>query len=232
MVAVIEARGVWKIYEIGSNRIEALRELTTIIEAGEMVAVMGPSGCGKTTLLNCLSGLDDLTAGEVFIEGSPLFGAGDRARTRLRAEKLGFIFQSFNLIPVLTAVENVEMPLLLNGVGKTEARQRALDALQMVGLEDWASHRPMEMSGGQQQRVTIARAFVHGPAIIFGDEPTGNLDSKTSKEVMELLFQLNRKKQTTMLIVTHDSDIASRCDRVLQMDDGLIISDERSSEEE
>lgn len=231
MAAVIEARGVWKIYETAANRVEALRDLNVSFGAGEMVAVMGPSGCGKTTLLNCLSGLDDLTAGEVFIENSPLFASGDRIRTSLRAEHFGFIFQSFNLIPVLSAVENVEMPLQLAGVGRTEARQRAMQALEMVGLADWASHRPMELSGGQQQRVTIARAFVHEPAMILGDEPTGNLDSKTSEEVMRLLFRLNKEKGTTMLIVTHDPDIASQCGRVLYMEDGRIVRDEKSEEE-
>jgi|TARA_B100000959_G_C14719126_1_gene516156 putative ABC transport system ATP-binding protein len=231
MAAVLEAQSVWKIYETGSNRVEALRDLNVSIQNGEMVAVMGPSGCGKTTLLNCLSGLDDLTAGEVFVEGSALFSSGDRVRTRLRAEHFGFIFQSFNLIPVLSAVENVEMPLQLAGIGKTESRERALEALNLVGLKDWASHRPMELSGGQQQRVTIARAFVHEPALILGDEPTGNLDSKTSEEVMQLLFRLNKEKGTTMLVVTHDADIASRCNRILHMEDGRIIKDERTEEE-
>ena len=231
MAAVIEARSVWKIYETAANRVEALRDLNVSFDAGEMVAVMGPSGCGKTTLLNCLSGLDDLTAGEVFIEGSPLFSSGDRIRTSLRAEHFGFIFQSFNLIPVLSAVENVEMPLQLAGVGRTEAREKAMQALEMVGLADWAGHRPMELSGGQQQRVTIARAFVHEPAMILGDEPTGNLDSKTSEEVMQLMFRLNKEKGTTMLVVTHDPEIASRCGRVLHMEDGRIVKDEKSEEE-
>ena len=231
MATVLEGRGLWKIYQSGSNKIEALREISLTIEAGEMVAIMGPSGCGKTTLLNCLSGLDELTTGEVLVEGISLTTSDDRHRTNVRGSNLGFIFQSFNLIPVLTAVENVEMPLLLQGIPAKEARQLSLDALDLVGLRNWSTHRPMELSGGQRQRVTIARAFVHDPAVILGDEPTGNLDTRTSDEVMNLLFKLNAERGTTMLVVTHDSEIASRCSRVLHMEDGLIVRDEKSEEE-
>jgi len=231
MATVLEGRGLWKIYQSGSNKIEALREISLTIEAGEMVAIMGPSGCGKTTLLNCLSGLDELTAGEVLVEGISLTASDDRHRTNVRGSNLGFIFQSFNLIPVLTAVENVEMPLLLQGIPAKEARQRSLDALDLVGLKNWSTHRPMELSGGQRQRVTIARAFVHEPAVILGDEPTGNLDTRTSNEVMDLLFELNAERGTTLLVVTHDSEIAARCSRVLHMEDGLIVRDEKSEEE-
>jgi putative ABC transport system ATP-binding protein len=231
MATVLEGRGLWKIYQSGSNKIEALREISLTIEAGEMVAIMGPSGCGKTTLLNCLSGLDELTAGEVLVEGISLTASDDRHRTNIRGSNLGFIFQSFNLIPVLTAVGNVEMPLLLQGIPAKEARQRSLDALDLVGLKNWSTHRPMELSGGQRQRVTIARAFVHEPAVILGDEPTGNLDTRTSGEVMDLLFELNAERGTTLLVVTHDSEIASRCSRVLHMEDGLIVRDEKSEEE-
>ena len=231
MATVLEGRGLWKIYQSGSNKIEALREISLTIEAGEMVAIMGPSGCGKTTLLNCLSGLDELTAGEVLVEGISLTASDDRHRTNVRGSNLGFIFQSFNLIPVLTAVENVEMPLLLQGIPAKEARQRSLDALDLVGLKNWSTHHPMELSGGQRQRVTIARAFVHEPAVILGDEPTGNLDTRTSNEVMDLLFELNAERGTTLLVVTHDSEIAARCSRVLHMEDGLIVRDEKSEEE-
>lgn len=231
MAAVMEGRGLWKIYQSGSNKVEALREISLTIEAGEMVAIMGPSGCGKTTLLNCLSGLDELTAGEVLVEGISLTASDDKHRTNIRGGNLGFIFQSFNLIPVLTAVENVEIPLLLQGIPAKEARQRSLDALDLVGLKNWSTHRPMELSGGQRQRVTIARAFVHKPAVILGDEPTGNLDSRTSGEVMDLLFELNAERGTTLLVVTHDSEIAARCSRVLHMEDGLIVRDEKSEEE-
>ena len=231
MATVLEGRGLWKIYQSGSNKIEALREISLTIEAGEMVAIMGPSGCGKTTLLNCLSGLDELTAGEVLVEGISLTASDDRHRTNIRGSNLGFIFQSFNLIPVLTAVENVEMPLLLQGIPAKEARQRSLDALDLVGLKNWSTHHPMELSGGQRQRVTIARAFVHEPAVILGDEPTGNLDTRTSNEVMDLLFELNAERGTTLLVVTHDAEIAARCSRVLHMEDGLIVRDEKSEEE-
>ena len=227
----MEGRGLWKIYQSGSNKVEALREISLTIEAGEMVAIMGPSGCGKTTLLNCLSGLDELTAGEVLVEGISLTSSDDKHRTNIRGGNLGFIFQSFNLIPVLTAVENVEIPLLLQGIPAKEARQRSLDALDLVGLKNWSTHRPMELSGGQRQRVTIARAFVHKPAVILGDEPTGNLDSRTSGEVMDLLFEFNAERGTTLLVVTHDSEIAARCSRVLHMEDGLIVRDEKSEEE-
>ena len=233
MKTVLEAKNVWKIYDTGSNKVEALRDVSVKIYEGEMVAVMGPSGCGKTTFLNCLSGLDDLTSGEVMVDKSSLFGGGDEERTRLRAEHFGFIFQDFNLLPVLTALENVEMPLQLvkSNESRKSIRSKAIDALESVGLKDWSGHRPSELSGGQQQRVTIARAFVHKPAVILGDEPTGNLDSKTSSQILDLLFELNTKHGITMLIVTHDPDVAKRCSRVLEMDDGQIISDFSNEEE-
>ena len=225
MTAVLEARELWKIYDSGTNKVEALREISVTFNAGEMVAVMGPSGCGKTTLLNCLSGLDDFTAGEVFINGIPLSTMSDREKTTVRGEKLGFIFQSFNLLPVLTAVENVELPLLMSGTSPGEARLIAMDALEAVGLSDRASHLPSELSGGQQQRVTIARAFVHNPTVILADEATGNLDTKTSEEVIDLMLQLNERKGVTTILVTHDFDVAKRCTRTLTMRDGLIVED-------
>jgi ABC-type lipoprotein export system ATPase subunit len=225
MTAVLEARELWKIYDSGTNKVEALRNISVTFSAGEMVAVMGPSGCGKTTLLNCLSGLDDFTAGEVFINGIPLSTMSDREKTTVRGEKLGFIFQSFNLLPVLTAVENVELPLLMSGTSPGEARLIAMDALESVGLSDRASHLPSELSGGQQQRVTIARAFVHNPTVILADEATGNLDTKTSEEVIDLMLQLNESKGVTTILVTHDFDVAKRCTRTLTMRDGLIVED-------
>jgi putative ABC transport system ATP-binding protein len=193
---------------------------------------MGPSGCGKTTLLNVLSGIDVPSAGEVFVDGKPLFGVSDNERTTMRSNYLGFIFQDFNLLPVLSAVENVELPLLLLGVGASEARLRAMQALTDVGLAERSQHRPAELSGGQQQRVAVARAVVHRPAVILCDEPTGNLDSKTSEEVLALLKRINEEHQTTFLIVTHDAGIAELCDRVLQMEDGLIIGNPMQAEEE
>ena len=232
MTTVLEARELWKVYETGTNRVEALRKVSVTLEPGEMVAVMGPSGCGKTTLLNCLSGLDEISAGEVLVHNLALSQMSDYDLTALRGSQLGFIFQSFNLLPVLTAVENVELPLLMAGISPSEARARAQEALDAVGLSDRGGHLPAELSGGQQQRVTIARAFVHNPAIIFADEATGNLDSKTSDEIIDLLIRLNKERNVTMMLVTHDSEIAARCSRVLVMQDGRIVEDNRAGEEE
>ena len=232
MPTVLEARELWKVYDTGTNRVEALRKVSVSLKPGEMVAVMGQSGCGKTTLLNCLSGLDDITSGEVLIHGQPLSQMSDYDLTSLRGSQLGFIFQSFNLLPVLTAVENVELPLLMAGNPPREARAKALEALDAVGLADRDGHLPAELSGGQLQRVTIARSFVHDPAVIFADEATGNLDSQTSDEIINLLLSLNAERGVTMLLVTHDSEIAERCSRVLVMQDGLIVEDRRTGEEE
>ncbi|MDP6844050.1 MAG: ABC transporter ATP-binding protein [Candidatus Thalassarchaeaceae archaeon] len=232
MTTVLEARELWKVYETGTNRVEALRKVSVTLKPGEMVAVMGPSGCGKTTLLNCLSGLDEISAGDVFIHGQALSQMSDYDLTALRGSQLGFIFQSFNLLPVLTAVENVELPLLMAGSSPREARKRALSALDAVGLADRDGHLPSELSGGQQQRVTIARSFVHDPAVIFADEATGNLDSQTSDEIIDLLLNLNADRGVTMLLVTHDSEIADRCSRVLVMQDGRVVEDRRTGEEE
>ena len=232
MTTVLEARELWKVYETGTNRVEALRKVSVSLQPGEMVAVMGPSGCGKTTLLNCLSGLDEISAGEVLVHNMALSQMSDYNLTALRGSQLGFIFQSFNLLPVLTAVENVELPLLMAGISPGESRIRAQEALDAVGLSDRGGHLPAELSGGQQQRVTIARAFVHNPAIIFADEATGNLDSKTSDEIIDLLIRLNKERNVTMMLVTHDSEIAARCSRVLVMQDGRIVEDNRTGEEE
>ena len=232
MRAVMQANELWKLYASGESTVQAVKGVNVRIGAGEMIAIMGPSGCGKTTLLNVLSGIDEPTSGEVDINGKSLFSVSDDERSRMRAEYLGFIFQDFNLLPVLSAVENVELPLLLLGKSANEARTTALDALSAVGLSDRSDHRPSELSGGQQQRVAIARAIVHNPAVVLCDEPTGNLDSKTSNNVMSLLKSINQKMGTTFLLVTHDSSIAKQCSRILNMDDGEIISDERSLEEE
>ena len=227
MSSVIEARGLWKVYDTGSNQVQALRGVDLSIEAGEMVAIMGPSGCGKTTLLNCVSSLDEFTAGEVLVDGRPISEMSDRERTKMRAQRLGFVFQSFNLLPVLSAVENIELPLLMNDIAPKEARVRALSALESVGLRDWAGHLPAELSGGEQQRVTIARAFVHEPALILADEPTGNLDTSTSGVVIDLLVDLNRSHGITFLLVTHEEEIARKCTRIVTIRDGLIVSDEQ-----
>src|SRR5215218_3421335 len=224
--AMVEARDLEKTYAAGGITVRALRGVDLNIASGEMVAVMGPSGCGKTTLLNCLSGLDEFDGGEVLVGGESISGMSDRKRTRFRAQKMGFIFQTYNLIPVLSGVENVELPLLVAGARPKEARGRALSALEMVGLADQANKRPNEMSGGQQQRVTVARSLVNDPAIVWADEPTGALDSETSAEIMDLLVRLNREKGQTFVLVTHDASVAARAHRTVRMRDGLIEGDE------
>lgn len=228
---IILAQGVKKTFHMGKIEVHALRGIDLQVAPGEMVAIMGPSGCGKTTLLNCLSGLDDFDSGDVSIAGTNLRTMNDRARTLYRAQQMGFIFQTFNLLPVISAVENVELTLLVSGVRPAEARQRALAALAQVGLADRAHHRPAELSGGQRQRVTIARALVNKPTIVWGDEPTGNLDSKTATDVLALMQDLNRTHGQTLVIVTHDAAIARVCNRVVQMQDGLIVADGVSTPE-
>ena len=232
MSHALQASKLWKLYQAGESRVEAVRDVDVVIQAGEMVAIMGPSGCGKTTLLNILSGIDEPSAGMVFVNGQPLFGISDNARTDLRGQQFGFIFQDFNLLPVLSAVENVELPLLLQGSSSTEARKKASEALARVGLLDRAEHRPAELSGGQQQRVAVARAIVHSPSIILCDEPTGNLDTQTSRDVMNLLQDMNTRDGTTFLIVTHDDHIAKRCQRTIFMQDGRIVGASASRDEE
>jgi putative ABC transport system ATP-binding protein len=229
--AMVEARGVEKEYAAGGVRVRALRGVDLSIPRGEMVAVMGPSGCGKTTLLNCLSGLDEFDGGEVLIGGESISEMSDRKRTRFRAERMGFIFQTYNLIPVLSAVENVELPLLVAGIRPKEARRRATAALEMVGVPEQAHKRPNEMSGGQQQRVTVARSLVNDPAIVWADEPTGALDSETSGEIVELLVKLNREQGHTFVLVTHDASVAARAHRTIRMRDGLIEGDEPNGKE-
>jgi len=223
---MIEAREVRKTYNSGKVEVEALKGVNLAVRKGGMVAIMGPSGCGKTTLLNSVSGLDDITSGEVLIAGEHISEMSDRTRTRFRAENMGFIFQSYNLMPVLSAVENVELPLLVAGAKPKDARKKALEALEMVGILDQARKRPNEMSGGQQQRATVARSFVNGPAIVWADEPTGALDSETSKEIMDLLVRLNEEQGQTFVLVTHDAAVAKRAHRTIRMRDGLIESDE------
>ena len=223
MTAIVEARGVERTYETGRVRVPALRDVDLALEQGEMVAIMGPSGCGKTTLLNCLSGLDEIDAGDVVIEGTSLASMSDRRRTDYRARRMGFVFQFYNLIPVLTAVENVELPLLVSRVGAAEARRRALAAMELVGVDDRASHVPDELSGGQRQRVTIARALVNDPAIVWGDEPTGDLDSESAEEIVALMRRLNEERGLTFLIVTHDIGVGRSTDRIIRMLDGEVV---------
>jgi putative ABC transport system ATP-binding protein len=190
-----------------------------------MVAVMGPSGCGKTTLLNCLSGLDEVNAGEIIIEGVALNAMSDHDRTDYRARRMGFIFQFYNLLSDLTALENVELPLLIAGVKARPARERAIEALSLVGLKGQLQQQPGELSGGERQRVTIARALVNKPAIVWGDEPTGDLDSETATEITDLMRSLNRREGLTFVVVTHDAAVGQRMDRIVRMRDGLIETD-------
>jgi putative ABC transport system ATP-binding protein len=224
---IVRATGLRKTYDTGQVQVNALNSVDLSLQRGEMVAVMGPSGCGKTTLLNCLSGLDDIDGGQVLIEGISLADLSDRARTSYRAERMGFVFQFYNLMPVLSAVENVELSLLLSGELPRVARRRALDALELVGLADRAAHVPEELSGGERQRVTIARALVNNPAIVWADEPTGDLDSETAEEVTSLMRRLNRERGLTFLIVTHDIAVGRRTDRILRMLDGRVVDEER-----
>jgi ABC-type lipoprotein export system ATPase subunit len=222
---IIEAIDIVKTYDTGKVKVNALRGVNLRIMPGEMVAIMGPSGCGKTTLLNCLSGLDVIDSGQVLVESVDLSKMSDNARTEHRAKRMGFIFQFYNLLPVLSAVENVELPLLVSGISAKESRRRANEALAIVKLDSWSTHKPGELSGGQRQRVTIARALVNNPAIVWGDEPTGDLDSVTAGEIMDILQRLNAEQNQTFVIVTHDHGIAARTERIIHMQDGQIISD-------
>jgi ABC-type lipoprotein export system ATPase subunit len=223
---IIQATGVHKVYHTGLVSVPALRGIDLSVRRGEMLAVMGPSGCGKTTLLNCLSGLDTPDQGQIAIEGVSLSGMSDHERTAYRARRMGFVFQFYNLLPVLSAVENVELPLLVSGVKLREARKRALEALAQVGLAERANHRPAELSGGERQRTTIARALVNRPALVWADEPTGDLDSETAHEIMDVLVNLNQDQGLTFILVTHDRGVGARCQRIVWMRDGLVESEQ------
>jgi ABC-type lipoprotein export system ATPase subunit len=225
---IVDARGVRKVYRGGEEPVEALRGVDFAVRRGEMVAIMGPSGCGKTTLLNCLSGIDTIDGGEIVVDGLTIHTLDDKTLTRYRARNMGFVFQAYNLLPVLSAVENVELPLLVGGSGvpPAEARRRAREALDAVGLADRASHRPARLSGGQQQRVAVARAIVTRPAIVWADEPTGNLDSESAAGLMALLRDLNRGLGQTFVIVTHAAEVGEQTDRIVRMRDGQVVRTE------
>ena len=223
---IISATNVHKTYRSSRNEVNALQGIDLQIKRGEMVAVMGPSGCGKTTLLNCLSGLDTIDDGTVLLEGDSIHDMPDHRRTELRRSRMGFVFQSFNLLPVLSAVQNVELPLIVGGTHRREAHEQAKQMLEMVDLGDRLEHRPMELSTGEQQRVAIARALVTTPAIVWADEPTGNLDSERSGEIMDLLTRLNKEHDQAIIMVTHDAAIGQQAHRIIKMRDGLIESDQ------
>ncbi|MFW6174295.1 MAG: ABC transporter ATP-binding protein [Chloroflexota bacterium] len=227
---IIQATEIYKTYRSRAVTVEALRGVTFSARRGEMVAIMGPSGSGKTTLLNCMSGLDGVDSGDMVIAGHSLLGMTDDALSEYRARSMGFVFQSFNLLPVLTARENVELPLVLAGVGSGRARSIALEKLDQVGLSDRADHIPAELSGGQVQRVTIARALANDPSIVWADEPTGNLDTETTEEIMNLLCRLNREQEQTFVLVTHAQDVGKRADRIVHMRDGVVEGESRPEE--
>lgn len=224
-MTIVYTESLTKIYGDPARPVYALNNVSFKVQEGEFVAIMGPSGSGKSTLLHLLGGLERPTSGKVFLRDTDLGGLKDDALSRIRRTQLGFVFQFFNLIPVLTARENVAMPLILDGVPRGEALKRADETLAKVGLTDRKTHRPAELSGGEQQRVTLARAMVTNPALILGDEPTGNLDSKTSDEVVSLLRQVVDEFGRTMVIVTHDPRVAAHADRIVFLKDGEIVDE-------
>ena len=221
---IISAKDVHKIYGTGSLLVNALNGIDMEVGRGEMIAIMGPSGCGKTTLLNCLSGLDSINSGNIFVEQQPIHDLSDDKMSEFRSKSMGFIFQTYNLLPVLTARENVEMPLLISGMSSKDAANQANEQLEAVGLLDWSTHKPGELSGGQRQRVAIARALVNKPEIVWADEPTGNLDSNNENEIMELLSFTNNQYNQTIVLVTHSDKVASKADRIVRMEDGIIVN--------
>lgn len=223
-MAVIEVKNLSKVYGKGEAKVEALKDINLEIEQGEFVAIVGPSGSGKSTLLHLLGGVDKPTSGEVVIKGESIYKLKERELSILRRRKIGFVFQFFNLIPVLTAEENIEMPVLLDG--EKVDKKYMNDLLKMLGLEDRRKHHPSELSGGQQQRVSIGRALANKPAVILADEPTGNLDSKNTKEILELLRYSAKKYNQTLILITHDINIAKSADRVITIEDGSITGDE------
>jgi len=223
---IIEIRDLTRIYGDGAE-VRALDGVNLDIERGEFLAIIGPSGSGKSTLLNQIGILDTPTSGTILLDGVDITKASEKERSRLRNRKLGFIFQYHHLLPDFNALENVMMPLLINGVKRSKARKMASRMLEEVGLDDRADHRPNQLSGGQNQRVAIARALANSPGIVIGDEPTGNLDSKSSDNIYELLRRLNHEHNQTFILVTHDAEMAAKTDRIIRLVDGKIVEDSR-----
>ena len=221
-MGIIRIDNISKVYLIGQERVVALRDVNLDIDEGEFVCVLGTSGSGKSTLLNMVAGLERPTRGDVFIKGQCVNKMSENRLAMFRQKHIGFIFQSYNLMPTLTAKENVSMPLMFRGVSKRERDKAALRMLAGVGLLTHAKHRPTQMSGGQQQRVGIARAFVGNPEIVFADEPTGNLDSRTREEVMELMIRMSKRRRHTLVMVTHDNELAQYADRIVRIRDGRV----------
>jgi len=220
---ILTARGLRKTYTLGKRDVEVLQGIDLQVHRGEVVVIVGASGAGKSTLLHLLGGLDTPSAGEVDLDGTPIFSMSGAARTRLRNERVGFVFQAYNLLPELDALENVCLPALLGARRPPDLAERGARLLQAVGLGDRLEHRPAELSGGEQQRVAIARALINRPGLVLADEPTGNLDSRTSESILDLLWQMRAESGTTMVMVTHDEHIARRGERVLEIADGRIL---------
>lgn len=227
---VIEVKDLYKIYRVGDEKLRALNGVDFTIYRGEFCAIVGTSGSGKSTLLNMLAGLEKPTKGEIIIAGEHMEKKNENQLVKFRREHIGFIFQSFNLMPTMDAVENVMLPLTFQGVDKKQRRKRAIKVLKMVNLQKHMKHKPTQMSGGQQQRVGVARALVVNPEIIFADEPTGNLDSRTSEEVMELMKRVVREQKQTLVMVTHDNHLASYADRIFHIIDGKIVKIEDNTQ--
>ena len=224
-LSIVEVRGLAKRIDSGSHEVQILRGIDFTIPAGQFVAIKGPSGSGKSTLLGLLAGLDTLSEGQIFLDGEEITRLSEDEMARLRARKIGFVFQSYHLVPTLTAEENVMLPIDLTGDGSV-GPERARELLEGVGLADRLDHYPVQLSGGEQQRVALARAFVSKPPVVMADEPTGNLDSTNGRLVLDMLLDLNRREKTTLILVTHDQDLASQADRLITLMDGEVVSDE------